>query len=268
MENTLIALVRVQNEISITPSNLLAKPRIIRRKFLLVYMIIEINGLAIEVIKKAIKNINLRIYPPEGLVKVSAPLHFKEKTIINFLQKHSLWIEAQRKRIQARAPVKEDALKSGSIIFFKGEPYSLILQEHDGPAHVDCKDNTLHCYLPRATSTTQINNLIDRWYKKEMQALLPSLISHWESLIQVHATEWTVKKMKTRWGSCNTRAHRICLNLNLMKKPLICLEYVLVHELVHILEASRNQRFYQYMDQFMPQWREYDYLLEGRKRRM
>ena len=230
-------------------------------------MIIEINGLAIEVIKKPIKNINLRIYPPEGLVKVSAPMHYKEKTIINFLHQHSLWIEAQRARIKARTPTPEEPLKTGSIIVFKGKSYSLLLLEHNGPAHIECQENSIYGYIPPGYSPLQIERLLERWYKKEMHALLPSLISHWEAIIQVKISGWQVKKMKTRWGSCNTRAHRICLNLNLIKKPLICLEYVLVHELIHILEPSHNQRFYQLMEQFMPQWREYDFLLEGRKTR-
>jgi len=230
-------------------------------------MIIEVNGIAIEVIKKPIKNMHLRIYPPDGQVKVSAPLHFKEKMIRSFLQKHSLWIDSQRTRIIARAPIKEELLETGSVIPFKGESYFFILQEHHGPAHIECRDGFIYCYVPHSASSAQIKNLLEHWYKKEMQAILPQLIKYWESIIDVHVEQWGIKKMKTRWGSCNTRAHRIWLNLNLIKKPLVCLEYVLVHELVHLLEASHSPRFYRLMDQFMPQWREYDYLLEGKKTR-
>lgn len=230
-------------------------------------MIIEINGIAIEVIKKPIKNMHLRIYPPDGRVRVSAPLHFKEKTIFAFLQQQSLWIDAQLKRIKARNPTKEVQLETGSTILFKGETYTFILQRHHGPAHIECREAFIYCYAPHTATALQITNLLELWYKNEMQMLLPPLIKHWESIINVQVAEWGIKKMKTRWGSCNTRAQRIWLNLNLIKKPLLCLEYVLVHELIHLLEASHNQRFYRLMEQFMPQWREYDYLLEGKRTR-
>ncbi len=228
-------------------------------------MIIEVNGLAIEVIKKPIKNMHLRIYPPDGLVKVSAPIHFKEKTIRIFLQEHSLWIDTQRKRIKERAPEKEELLQTGSLIPFKGQNHLFILEEHHGPSHIECREGFIYCYVPHHASPSQINTVLERWYKREMESILPSLIRHWEAIINVQVTQWGIKKMKTRWGSCNTRAQRIWLNLNLIKKPPSCLEYVLVHELVHLLEASHNQRFYRLMDQFMPQWQEYNYLLEGKK---
>ncbi len=230
-------------------------------------MIIEMNGLAIEVIKKPIKNMHLRIYPPDGTVKVSAPFHFKEKTIISFLQKHRFWIETQRQRITQCTPVKEESFRTGSVIPFKGKSYTLIIQEHHGPSHVECQDHSLYAYLPHDFNLAQIEMLLEHWYKTEMQALLPSLINYWESVIRVKVKEWGIKKMKTRWGSCNTRAQRIWLNLNLIKKPTVCLEYVLVHELVHLLEASHNQRFYHLMNQFMPEWREYEYLLTGKTTR-
>lgn len=230
-------------------------------------MIVELNGIAIEIIKKPIKNMHLRIYPPDGRVRVSAPLHFKEKTILAFLHKQSLWIDTQIKRMKERSPVKEERLETGSTILFKGESYSLVLFEHHGPAHVECRDGFIYCHIPHASSTADINALLERWYKKELHDMIPALIKHWEALIHVQVKEWGVKKMKTRWGSCNTRAQRIWLNLNLIKKPPICLEYVLVHELTHLLEASHNARFYHLMEQFMPQWRDYDYLLEGKRSR-
>jgi predicted metal-dependent hydrolase len=230
-------------------------------------MLIEIADISIEVTKKRIKNMHLRIYPPDGTVKVSAPLHYKEHIIREFITEKYPWIEAQRKRIQERGLEINSLLKTGSLISFKGNRYILIIHEHYGPTHIKCHEGFIYCYLPPTPTQIQINNVLDSWYKREMSELLPDLIKRWEPIIGVHISQWGIRKMKTRWGSCNIRARRIWLNLNLIKKPLACLEYVLVHELVHLHEARHNHRFYQLMDQFLPQWREYDYLLEGKKTR-
>jgi predicted metal-dependent hydrolase len=230
-------------------------------------MIIEIDGIPIELIRKPIKNMNLRIYPPDGLVKVSAPKSFSEQFIRRHLQEKSAWIHAQRDLIRERSSHKEELLQTGATVLFKGTNYLLIIEEHNGPFKIKIQDELIYCYTQPNSSQTQITNLIDGWYRREMNAVLPDLFKQWETVIGVKAAEWGIKKMKTRWGSCNTRAGRIWLNLSLIKKPLICLEYVLVHELVHLLEASHNQRFYSLMTQFMPQWREYQYLLEGKNKR-
>lgn len=230
-------------------------------------MIIELDGLRIEVIKKHIKNMNVRIYPPDGLVKISAPWHYQEQVIRTFLQKHSMWIHSQRNRIKENAIKKDAPLQTGGTVLFQGMNFPFIVEEHNGPAHIECREGAIYCHAPYHSTPEQINTLLDRWYKKEMTTVLPPLIQHWQTIIGVHVIQWGIRKMTTRWGSCNTKARRISLNLNLIKKPRICLEYVLVHELVHLLEASHNQRFYRLMDQFMPQWREYSFLLDGKRPR-
>ena len=230
-------------------------------------MIIEIDGISIEILRKPIKNMNLRIYPPDGLVKVSAPLSFSEHFIRQYLQEKSDWIHNQRNRIRGRSSPQEEVLQTGATIPFKGKNYLLIIEEHHGPSQIKIKDELIHCYIQENASQMQRQTLIERWYRREMESLIPELLRHWEIIIGVNVAQWGIKKMKTRWGSCNTRARRIWLNLNLIKKPAPCLEYVLVHELVHLLEASHNQRFYALMTQFMPQWREYQYLLEGKNSR-
>lgn len=226
-------------------------------------MIIDFDGIPIEILRKPIKNMNLRIYP-HGEVKVSAPLKFNDTLILKFLNEKSGWIRVQYERMKARAIATPSALKTGASVPFMGKNYLLIIEEHHGPSKVQLQDELLRCFVKAGSSELLIQKLLERWYKREMAAILPELIRHWEAIIGVSVNEWGIKKMKTRWGSCNTRAHRIWLNLNLIKKPLICLEYVLVHELVHLLEASHNKRFHTLMTHFMPQWREYQILLEGK----
>ena len=205
----------------------------------------------------------IRIYPPDGLVKVSAPLRLSDRRIRQQLQEKSGWIRAQRERIQQQPLSVEEPLQSGTSIVYQGKNYLVLVTEHHGPSQLKINGTLLHCYIKENTSDSEKNALLERWYRRQMESLLPELIVHWSAIIGVEVKEWGIKKMKTRWGSCNTRAHRIWLNLNLIKKPQICLEYVLVHELVHLLEASHNQRFYQLMTQFMPRWREYQKVLEG-----
>lgn len=227
-------------------------------------MIIEINGIPIEIIKKRIKNMNLRIYPPDGLVKVSVPMRFSDKLVRSFLHEKSDWISTHRERVRARSSSRDELLQTGATIEFKGKNYLLIVEEHNGPSNIRIQDELIYCYTRPESNSMQLRLQIERWYRKEMDILLPELIKQWEAIIGVKVAQWGIKKMKTRWGSCNTRAARIWISLSLIKKPLICMEYVLVHELVHLLEASHNKRFYALMTQFMPNWKEYQHLLEGK----
>lgn len=227
-------------------------------------MIIEIDGIPIELLRKPIKSINLRIYPPDGLVKVSAPMRFSEQLIRQHLQAKSEWIRTHRDRIKNNAPCKDELLQTGTSVQFMGKSYFLIITEHNGPSQIKINAEVMYCYIQPNSSEAQKQKLIEQWYRREMESLIPELIKYWEIKIGVKVVQWGIKKMKTRWGSCNTRARRIWLNLSLIKKPLLCLEYVLVHELVHLLEASHNQRFYALMTQFMPNWREHQFTLEGK----
>lgn len=228
-------------------------------------MIIELDGIPIQILRKPVKNMNLRIYPPDGVVKVSAPLKFSERLIRQTLEQKRTWIHEQRERIlDNRSAYETNVLQTGASIPFLGKNYLLIIEEHHGPTQIKINDELIHCYIRPDSSQLQRQIILDNWYKRQMESVLPDLIRQWEAVVGVKVAQWGIKKMKTRWGSCNTRAARIWLNLNLMKKPQLCLEYVLVHELVHLLEPNHNKRFHGLMSQFMPQWRDYQYLLEGR----
>ncbi|MDP3267482.1 MAG: SprT family zinc-dependent metalloprotease [Legionella sp.] len=226
-------------------------------------MIIEIDGIPIEIIRKPIKGVNLRIYP-DGFVKVSAPLKYSERLLKHYLIEKSPWIQKQRARLAVTHIPQEQKIETGASIPFKGKNYLLILEEQYGPSHIEIKEEIIYLFLPPQTSALRKEAILERWYRHEMNSIIPTLIDHWQKIIGVRTSQWGIKKMKTRWGSCNTRTHRIWLNLSLIKKHPKCLEYVLVHELVHLLEASHNQRFYALMNQFMPEWQEYQYLLEGK----
>ena len=225
-------------------------------------MIIELDGIPIEVTRKRIKNMHLCIYPPDGLVKVSAPIKLSEQLIRQTLVTKKTWIHKQRERIRSRSLVENTKLETGTTVAFRGKQYLLIIIEQHGPLQVRINDELIYCYVQPNSSQKEKEMLLDNWYKRQMYSLLPELIHHWEVIIGVKVMQWGIRKMKTRWGSCNTKAARIWLNLNLIKKMPKCLEYVLVHELIHLLEPSHNKRFYELMSQFMPQWRKYELILK------
>lgn len=172
--------------------------------------ILTISGLSVELIRKPIKHLYLRI-SPQGSIQISAPLKSSQTTLENFVNAKHTWITTHQERILARN------------------------QEQ---------------ILPLAAQ----DKSIQEWHRRELKAKIQSLIEHYEPLMQVKVLEFGVKKMKTRWGTCQPRAKRIWLNLELGQKPDEYLEYVVVHEMVHLLEPSHNSRFKALMSQFMPDW--------------
>jgi predicted metal-dependent hydrolase len=211
---------------------------------------IEIDDILIEVQRKPIKNLHLRIYPPFGQVKVSAPLQFSTENIFHFIKKKLNWIKTHQPLLLK--PVQQ--FTTGFPINFLGKTYTLAIENNKKRFHLALDGDWLRFEQRATTTVEQQQKALQNWYRMQMKALLPSLIARWELILGVSPSSWGIKIMKTRWGSCNIRARRIWLNLNLIEKPLACIEYVLVHEMIHLLEARHNKRFYALMDRFLPDW--------------
>ena len=224
-------------------------------------MVIELDDLSIEVLRKPIKNMYLRIHALTGDVKVTAPLKLPLKAIQAQVESKRAWIHAARTRAMARVVPSPAAMEHGEVHHYLGKPYALHVQPNVQLKGIVIEGEFIHGFLETHTQTQRKKHL-QTWYKQQMQQFIPDLIQKWEPIIGVSVHAWGIKSMKTRWGSCNVVAHRIWLNLNLIQKPLICLEYVLVHEMVHLLEANHSKRFYALMTQFLPQWQDYQKLLE------
>lgn len=216
---------------------------------------IEIDGITIEIRRKPIKNMHLRIYPPDGQVRVSAPLKLSLQRIRDQLEAKREWLHAQRARIQALPVVAEPIMQSGESHYFLGKPYTLNVIDSKTSPRITLANNELLLYARPLSTSVQKQAALKQWYQMQMKSLVPNLIEKWQPIMGVFVGTWGSKMMKTRWGSCNTRTRRIWLNLVLIQKPVMCLEYVLIHEMVHLLEASHNARFYQLMNTFMPEWR-------------
>ena len=218
---------------------------------------IELGNISIEVEKKDIKNIHLSVYPPHGAVRISAPHRMDLDTIRVFALDKMPWIKKQQKAFnnQERETPREYLTKESH--YFLGKRYLLNVITHNQPPKVILKHDTIELYVRPHTTEAKREEIVDEWYRAELKAIAKKMIPKWEKKIGVKANGFGVRKMKTKWGSCNTDTRRILLNLELAKKPLECIEYIIVHELMHLLERNHNKIFVEYMDQFMPRWRFY-----------
>jgi len=218
---------------------------------------IRIDDICIEIERKKIKNLHLRVYPPDGTVRISAPLYMRNDMIQSFAASKIDWIRRHRDRIRESRAVLPSEFVSGESHFFMGKSYKLELTEQNAKPHVEAVGEVLRLYVRPGADREKRMAVMDDFYRRHLKEVLPGIISRWEKVVQVKVNEFGVKKMKTKWGTCNRKARRIWINLELAKKPPECLEYIVVHELTHLLERYHNSVFYAYMDRFLPQWREY-----------
>jgi predicted metal-dependent hydrolase len=217
---------------------------------------IHVSGLTVDVVRKAIKNLHLGVYPPDGRVRVAVPLAVSDEAIRLAVIGKLGWIKRQRKNFQGQARQSEREMVSGESHYFLGRRFRLRVTGHDGPAKVTLRNKTSMLLYVRPDATLeQRDQALQRWYRGQLKALIPPLLAKWQPVLGVQVDDWSVKKMKTKWGSCNVTAHRIWFNLELAKKPVRCLEYIAVHEMIHLLERHHNDRFTSLMDKYLPQWR-------------
>jgi len=217
---------------------------------------ISVSGLKVDVVRKDIKNLHLGVYPPEGWVRVAAPLRVDDEAVRLAVISKLAWIKRQQNRFltQERQTARDYVYRESHYYF--GQRYLLNVIEHKGPSRIElCNKTKIDLYVPIGSDVSKREQVLLGWYRKELKAMIPPMIKKWEDKLGVTVDSWGVKKMKTKWGSCNIEAHRIWLNLELAKKPVWCLEYIIVHEMVHLLERHHNDNFRKLMDHFMPQWR-------------
>lgn len=219
---------------------------------------ITVNDLDVQIVRKKIKNIHLRVYPTGYHVRVSAPLHIDDDEVRHVVLRRLDWIRKQQIRM-ANQPVQSPlGILTGERHYYLGKPYLLDVIEHHGKHKVELKNNTnITLSIRPGTHVDKRALAMTEWYRQQLKDVLPGLIQKWQPTIGVKVNEWGVKKMKTRWGTCNITDRRIWLNLELVKRPIECLEYVVVHEMVHLLERYHNDRFKAFMDRFMPQWQQH-----------
>lgn len=199
---------------------------------------------------------HLAVYPPNGRIRLSAPEKTDKEVLRLFTISKLGWIKKQVKSFQEQAREVPREYISGESHYFLGKRFLLEVIDAENKSKVELKGNKkILLYCKPDTPKSKRADLLKEWYRSELKKQIPALIKKWENKIGVRSNDWRVKQMKTKWGACNIEAKRIWLNLELAKKPKICLEYIIVHELVHLLERNHNERFVNYLDEFMPKWR-------------
>lgn len=214
-----------------------------------------INDATVQITKKRIKNIYLRVLP-EGTVTVTAPLSMTDREIEIFVQNHQGWIEKQTKRMKNRQDQVAYSYETGEEHYLWGEKYTLDVIYTKGKKHASLQGNRILLEIPAQMAVKEREAVMDAFYRRQMQAMLPQVIAKCSQVVGKSPKSYGIKKMKTRWGTCNTTDSRIWLNLTLAKYNILCLEYVVTHELVHFYEKGHNSAFYGHMDRFFPAWKE------------
>ena len=215
----------------------------------------KIGNLCLDVIHKDIKNVHLSVHPPTGRVRIAAPLHMNIDTVRVFAISKLNWIRKQQAKFhQQDRETPREYIPRESHYFF-GKRYLLKVIEHNACPQVTIKYSTIELRVRPDTDKKKRRQILNEWYRQQLKEFVPGIVAKYEKLMKVPVNEFRVKKMRTKWGTCNREAKRIWLNLELAKKPKHCAEYIVVHEMVHLLERRHNERFIGFMDQFMPQWR-------------
>jgi predicted metal-dependent hydrolase len=216
---------------------------------------IEISGMSIEVVRKDIKNLHVGVYPPQGRVRVAVPLRLSDDGVRLALISRLGWIQRQRRAFLEQERQSEREMVTGETHYLDGRRVRLKVIPHDGPSCVELRGHrTLILFARPQLDAAQRFAVLERWYRERIKEQVGDLVTYWSKRLGLPAPDWGIKKMKTRWGTCNQSANRIWINLELAKKPVQCLEYIVVHELVHLLERHHNDRFAAILGKFMPDW--------------
>jgi predicted metal-dependent hydrolase len=216
---------------------------------------LKLNDITIDVVVKDIKNVHLTVYPPNGRVRIAAPLRMSMDNIRIYAISKLSWIKKQQEKFltQARETPREYLYKESH--YFLGRRYLLKIVEQQTAPYIVLKHNTLELVCRPETHAQKRQIILEEWYRQELKAMVPPIIAKWEKLMNVSINEFAIKKMRTKWGTCNREAKRIWLNLELAKKPVHCIEYIIVHELAHLIERTHNDKFVAIMNSFLPEWK-------------
>jgi len=217
---------------------------------------INLGEISIDVFFKDIKNIHLSVHPPSGRVRMSSPHRIKLDTLRIFAISKLSWIKKQQQRMKKQEREAQRDFVTRESHYYLGKRYLLNVIEINSSPKVEIKHDTIELYIKPDTPKEKRQSILNEWYRDRLKELIPPYIEKWEKLMKVKVDEWAIKRMKTRWGTCNTKEKRIWINLELAKKPIHCLEYIIVHEMVHLLERKHNEKFKTFMNQFLPQWKQ------------
>lgn len=216
---------------------------------------LTVAGLGVDVVYKDIKNMHISVYPPVGRVRVAAPESTSEDTIRLAIVQRLPWIKRQREELQRAERQTKREMQSGETHHVWGQRYRLDVSRASGNHHVEIQGQTLWVVTPAGSDADEKRATLDRWYRRELKAVVSTLLAKWQPIVGAEADKIVVRRMKTKWGTCIAGSKTIWLNPELAKKNPRCLEYIVVHELAHLHERTHNDRFVALMDEYLPDWR-------------
>jgi predicted metal-dependent hydrolase len=217
---------------------------------------LTVAGMNVDVVRKDIKNLHIGVYPPAGRVRVAAPDRLDDEAIRLAVIQRLTWIKRQRKQLQEAARQSEREMVSGETHHVWGLGHRLVVIERPGKREIEVRSGRhLALLVPFRTGAETRRRVLDDWYRAQLRARIPDLIARWEPRIGTSVAHWQIKRMKTKWGSCNPDAARLWFNVELAKKHPLCLEYIVVHEMVHLVERTHGAKFTELMDDLLPDWR-------------
>lgn len=217
---------------------------------------LTVSGLRVAVVRKGIKNLHLGVYPPDGRVRVAVPMAVSDAAVRVAVIGKLHWIRRQQAAFDGQARESEREMVSGESHYYQGRRYRLRLVDTEGKGEVVLRGSRVMELRVRPELTVdQREQILQRWYRDRLRELVPPLLDKWQPVLRVKVADWGIRKMKTKWGSCNADARRIWLNVELTKKAPECLEYLVVHELVHLRVRKHDERFFALMDRHLPRWR-------------
>ena len=219
-------------------------------------MQMTIAGIPVEVIKKDIKNIHLSVIPPYGKVRVSAPLRLSDESIIMFVRTRVGWVKKQRAKFESQPRQSERQYVSGETLYVWGKQYFLKVEYSYKGNQLVLSGDTAILTVRKESTKNQRENYVNEWYRSLLKAEIEKHLPKWEKATSLYCESWQTKYMTTRWGTCNTNTRKIWLNLQLAKKPIECLDYVILHELAHLRVKNHSKEFVAILDEYMPYWRD------------
>lgn len=216
---------------------------------------LTVRGIDVDVDYKNIKNLHIGVYPPTGRVRVAAPHRLDDEQVRLAVIQRLAWIKRQRQQLQDAERQSEREMLTGESHYLWGLRYRLQIVERPGRTHFQVSGDRLLLHAPPDTTAERRRILLDRWYRDQLRHTIPDIIAKWEPQLEVSVPKWTIRRMKTKWGSCNRETGHIWFNVELAKKHPDCLDYIALHEMTHYLERSHGERFTELMDGFLPDWR-------------
>lgn len=216
---------------------------------------LTVRGIDVDVVYKDIKHLHIGVYPPLGRVRVAAPRRLDEDQIRLAVVQRLAWIKRQRERLRGADRQTERRMVTGESHYIWGVRRRLRVVRRPGRGHVELDGDRLLLYVPAGTEAEGRRKLLDTWQRQQLREAIPPLLDRWQTVVGRDVSAWGIRRMKTKWGTCNRETGRVWFNVELAKKHPRALEYIVVHEIAHLLERGHGERFTTLMDGFLPDWR-------------